>query len=213
MRSLEVDRILSSPNYYSMLQVTPEQCVTNPESINASYFQMGQQLAPDVCTDPRARQAFTRLSRARHTLLDPEHRSDSDLSLRNQQSWQSNRLFDCLAPVIVLVIGLLLWPSAFNVGDITSQKLLRKHLKAVLKFEPIPEVQTWQQKSLEHGVQYYVPTWWLENELNERMSRDKLVWKIADELWIEHLDIQCEVEKNVIGQEGRQCAKRKLYSE
>jgi hypothetical protein len=119
----------------------------------------------------------------------------------------------------MLVIGFILLVLQGNVNfsyffHIFSNSVSRKKLKGVLTFDPTPGIQTWQGRSLKHNVDFFVPMWWLDTTMGVGLGRNELVERlgaVADELWIEHLAIQCELEKNTIGKEGQRCAKRKKY--
>jgi hypothetical protein len=117
--------------------------------------------------------------------------------------------------LVLALIALMLSEFAVSwITDLFSNQFTRKHLKGILTFQNLPGVQTFQQRSPRHNIEYFVPVWWLENELTGHFRPSVLsskLGKVADELWIEHLDIQCEVEKNALGKEGRQCNKRKQF--
>jgi hypothetical protein len=173
-------------------------------------------------------------------LRDPSRRSDYDVSLpsssrnrpsppegqphlyrgQNQHNVAPNpsELLRRFAPILFLLVLFTFLHSGFSfrsLFEFTSNRISRKYLKGVLTFEAQPGIASFQEKSPRHGVNYFVPVWWLQSELSARLNHAELagkLGKVADEMWIEYVNIQCELEKNIIGKEGRQCAKRKQYT-
>jgi hypothetical protein len=225
MASPHVQRILASHNYYELLRLTPAECEAGSHYVEAAYARLAEQVHPEHCRDPRAREAFALLEKARVVLRDPMRRADYDIALPQlrhplgqvrihrapPRAAEGLSFHACLWLPIVIGIYLLPWLwSTFSSG------ITRDKLKGVLQFEATPGVQWWQGRSPRYHVSYFVPLAWLEGTLGGGMAQSEFeqrLGRVADELWLEHLTIQCEVEKNVIGREGRQCAKRQRCDE
>lgn len=113
-----------------------------------------------------------------------------------------------LLPILLVLVFAILGQGGLSFARF-SKPFTRDKLKGVLSFENIPGTNTLQRHSAKHRALYYVPSWWLSQigGVQESMLRD--LDKSADTLWEEEIEIQCELEVNLLKQEGKKCAAMK----
>jgi curved DNA-binding protein CbpA len=73
-----IERVLTAPDFYAVFDL-PRDC--SADDVKRSYRMLAQVLHPDHCRDPRATEAFQRLSEANRTLSDTTARRDYDREL------------------------------------------------------------------------------------------------------------------------------------
>ena len=83
----------------------------------------------------------------------------------------------------------------------------RNGLKGIISFTEF-DSQRYQKKSPKYGVAYSIPSWWI-NSVSRSYSFWRDVGKVADQLYEEELQIQCELEKNRNIHDGNACKKMK----
>lgn len=125
--SAEIERVLSAPNYYAVLHVTPHASLNE---MKRNYKKLSLVLHPDRCQAPRAKEAFQEVSTAHVTLANPMKRKMYDLYLGDRversgnaetyTEWEARHaaaphvtvpkwlLFILRLPVIGMIVALLL---------------------------------------------------------------------------------------------------------
>lgn len=87
----EVQRILNTSNYYEVLGIESN---SDENVIKKAYRKLVSQVHPDKCKDPKATEAFQKLSHAYQILINPEKRKEYDLSMKNPRessyNWDSD---------------------------------------------------------------------------------------------------------------------------
>jgi hypothetical protein len=222
----EIQRILSARNYFEVLGLSPTQC-NNPTSVRLAFQELASPLRPDRCDDPEAGRALEILSQANSVLGNPARRAQylakfqaRDRAFHHQTDAAlpslTTFLFRFLPALFFIGVFLLLQSGPRISWFFSGPKITRSAVKGILNFEPLKDVETWQRNSAVHRVQYFVPIWWVQSAVHGGMNQIEVGHRldaVADEMWIEYLDIQCEIEKNVVGKEDKMCRKRDTYAE
>jgi hypothetical protein len=226
----QIQRILSAANHFEVLGLSPAQC-NDPTSVRRAFQELSSPLRPDRCDDPDAARALELLCQANTVLGNssaraqylarlraPRNAGGADGAFCRQTGAASpslTGLLPGLLPMLLIVAGLLVHAGGGVSSFFGGPKVNRGTLKGILSFQPLTGVEAWQRSSRTHRIKYFVPVWWVEGVVRGGMGQHELVGaldSVADEMWIEHLQIQCEIEKNIVGKPDKMCSKRDAYA-
>jgi hypothetical protein len=103
----------------------------------------------------------------------------------------------------------LVYVFGLDLSFISPSGVSRNSLKGILKFELTPGEQAMELTSEKYSKKYYMPKWWVESRIRTTPNHRKMFERmneVADVLWKERVEIDCELEKNRIGHPGTKCA-------
>lgn len=221
-RNAEVERIIRETNLYRVLGVSIQDC-DNPDALKSALRKREKLVHPERCDHPGAVEALARLRHAYDVLSDPEQRDKYDQfgeeipepppqpnpeprqqrprpRQQEEQSWCSGMCMYFFWLIIILAAPNILQ----TLMGMWSNRVSRSSMKGILSFQRATSCA--ERKSAKYGVRYYVPTWFLHPQTDSFLRN---MDGVADVLYEEELDIDCELEKNQLGREGTKCAKRK----
>ena len=102
---------------------------------------------------------------------------------------------------IIIIFLLMNSSSLFSFFSPSFSSLKKADVREVIFFRRPDGIQCEMQESSHFKTKFYVPTWWINEQLRSRdfTSRSKFLTQLreyADDFWLEDLEIECELEKN-----------------
>ena len=225
-RNAEVERIIRETNLYRVLGVSIQDC-DNPDALKSALSKREKLVHPERCDHPRAVEALARLRHAYDVLSDPEQRDKYDQfgeeipepppqpnpEPRQQRPRPRPRQQEeqprCSGMCIYLICFIIFMgaPNILQTGmSMLSNRVTRSSMKGILSFQR--DSSCAERKSAKYGVRYYVPAWFLATHQPTDTFLQNMDG-VADVLYEEELNIDCELEKNQLGREGTKCARWK----
>jgi curved DNA-binding protein CbpA len=208
MRNPLIDDILGSTNAFEILGL-PSSC-TDPDEVYRAFQERQRAVHPDRTRDPRALEAMQRLGVAYNKI-------SQKLAPRTQRSVEPDQspssMFGGLLRLVgtaffIFLVAKYVFHFEFSSEGFGSDDISRDKLKGFLTFE-MPHGQHYMEMNpAKFRKKFYVPRWWAEENVMRFQSRGSLMAKlneVADVLWKEQLEIDCELEHNRMGKGGKQC--------
>lgn len=214
-------KILKSAKNKILMKIHPDKC--NHERASEAFQKVNK--AYDVLSDERQREIYDQFgeegprkqTRARYQQQyyqqDPFAHMFGEMFRANMERGHRNQNYNGQRPQLTGLITIMIFIVILFGGNgglslfKFSNPFTRDKLKGILSFESIPNAM--QRHSAKYRTLYYIPSWWLSQigGVREAMLRD--LDKVADKMWEEEIEIQCELEVNVLKSEGKKCAAMK----
>jgi hypothetical protein len=205
MHNSLIDEILGSSNAFDILGL-PHNC-TDPDLIHDAFLARQRAVSPERTRDPRSREAMKRVGLAHNAILeDLQPKPTPDIQQSPGCCSALMKLFKVL--FFIVLIAKLFFGVEFHFDGFGSNDISREKLKGLVSFEMKQGQQMLEMNSARFGKKFYLPRWWAEEHLMRYSNGHELMSKlneVADELWKEQLEIDCELEYNRAGKPGRQC--------
>lgn len=143
----------------------------------------------------------------------PRYRNAQRRQRQQRQEEMPNAGGFFLLIILLFFVTMISQVDLSRIKSIFMPLITRKNLKGIMSFEELRGVSCTRRMSSKFQISYYLPNWWINSNRNQFYSSSsfKKLDNLADQMWIEEAQIRCELEKNQIGKEGKDCMNSKKY--
>jgi hypothetical protein len=202
----EITRILSAKDSYEVLSLTRFDCTRNPQLIMSSHARLNRLLDEIPDSDPRISTARRVLNGARDLLLPPHTRFARAKHIAGVALTTFLLLISIFAFLLALVDIVFSTSAGFKPGDVLSfiVRWPRVRFFTLARLRPIVSFAgDFGDAEVRHprhfpDVAYALPRWWVDEYCPPSPLADALFESVdahAAVLWVEHLKIQCALER------------------